>query len=143
MPANVNLIWELQKAVYHSLTNIEFLIDSGIKIFSYVPQNANYPFIKIGDLQVKNLSSINKTRRQIDYSIKILGGECGSQEIIKLTNCIENNFTFESLNNSIDQLHLPIKISGFKYEGSSMKENITYRNWFAGCRFNIIVEGEG
>ena len=85
------LLW-LEKEIFTSLVSSKSLLKMVNNIYTYVPENANYPFIKIGKLSKSNILFTSATLINAETQIEVFFDTQSNKECLAVLCLIENIF---------------------------------------------------
>jgi len=77
-------IWELQKAVFAALDGDGTLSALITGVYSHVPQDTAFPYIKFGDIAARNWSTNTSSGDEIKFNVEIFGRSRGAKEILEI-----------------------------------------------------------
>ena len=71
---------ELKTAIYAQLTGDSTLMAQVQGIFDYVPEDTDFPYVRLGDASEEDISVLGKTRTRVQLPITVFSRVRGSKE---------------------------------------------------------------
>ncbi len=75
----IHCAWELQQAIFAALDGDATLSNMITGVFDHVPQDAEYPYVTIGDMRSSDLSTKTTQAAEIDVTINTYTRSKGSK----------------------------------------------------------------
>ena len=72
--------FSLQQTIFQTLTADGTLMAMVTGVFDHVPQASEYPFITIGESQIRDFSNVEKQGTEAQTSIRVFSREAGRKE---------------------------------------------------------------
>lgn len=131
-----NYLWELQKTIFFVLNTNQRILNIVTGIYSYVPQNTSFPYIKIREINSNKISVTGKEINKVILFIEIYSSNKSNEEVLSICSEIRG-----VLDKNI------YEIEGYKMLDSNLEyENIKQGNnsdiWKGEMKFFIFVEKE-
>lgn len=102
-----------------------------IRVFEYVPQHQQYPFIYLGDISVHNNSTLNQAGYRLNHSITLIAKDKNLKSNIEVIEDIIRKIESIDIN-----YYSKFKIKFIKYETKQKKDISMFNLYFK----TIIVE---
>ncbi len=119
-----NLILNSQKLIFNILKNIESIKNNNTGVYLSVPNNVNFPYLKIETINItnKNISSGNSFK--IDFCVSIISDEKNNKKVLEIAEDLRLN-----LPNYIGKIYDNLQIKCFLDTKITIEEKIEYQNW--------------
>ena len=108
----------LQKEIYESLNNDLLLKSLVTNIYSYVPQNSDFPYIVIEQIKNKSLNNLQRIGLEITVKISVITIYEGTQTFYEIIQKVKKN-----LSNKQFQIANSISYPFFYKMGNNIKNN--------------------
>lgn len=130
-----SLMWKIQKSLYNILGNDINLSALVSGVFTHVPQNASFPYVKMGSFVESELSNKAGKITKISFSLLAFSQKRSLEEILDIVSISKN-----LLDNPIviiEDFSL-VRIDHLKTEIDMLQDGVT---WSAVLSFELILQG--
>lgn len=127
-------LWEIQKTIFLALQNNEKILNAVKGIYSYVPQNTDFPYIRIREIYSSKISAIGKDINKVTLFIDVYSSNTTNKEVLNI--CSEVKIV-------LDKKIYPVE--GYKMIGNFLQDEIVQQAndgviWKGKMKFNIFIE---
>ncbi|MFC1659358.1 DUF3168 domain-containing protein [Pseudomonadota bacterium] len=107
----MQVIWELQKAIYEKLTDTDRdLVEKVSGVYHYVPQNTIFPYIVIFENKAKEISNFSETIFEVQTEIHVFDKSESNSDLLSLVddtvNILKDISNFTIIGHSLIDLEL-------------------------------------
>lgn len=133
----INRCLELQKIVIKAITDIDFLKQNNIKIFSSVPDEAKMPYIKLELLKMESVDFANNLQR-FTITFFIATKNPNNQQLIEIVEVLHNDLP--SKIKVVASIENKIKIFNVVNVNYNIKENLQNSGWFGEFTMSLDIK---
>lgn len=120
----MNMVLQLQKAVYTRLSGDSTLQGMLSGVFDFVPQEAEYPYATIGNVKAKDWSTISTAGIEAVLELEVFSRERGRKEALTILQRIRT--LLHRANLSVTG-HTLVDIAFVESEVEQQKDGLTFR----------------
>lgn len=124
-------LWELQKAIYSALSGDATLAAMITGIYSHVPQETAFPYIKFDSFNASDASNLQNKGIRAEFSLAIYSRERGSKEALEIEAELKRLLNGVSLAMAGCQMH------GTQYSSGGVSQQNDGITWL--CRANFVA----
>ena len=133
----INRCLELQKIVIKALTDIYFLKQNNIKIFSSVPDEAKMPYIKLELLKMESID-FAKNLQRFTITFFIVTANPDNQQLIEIVESLHNDLPDKI--KATASIENKIKIFNVVNVNYNIKEDLQNNGWFGEFTMSLDIK---
>ena len=133
----INRCLELQKIVIKAITDIDFLKQNNIKIFSSVPDEAKMPYIKLELLKMESIDFANNLQR-FTITFFIVTANPDNQQLIEIVEVLHNDLPDKI--KATASIENKIKIFNVVNVNNNIKEDLQNNGWFGELTMSLDIK---
>ena len=133
----INRCLELQKIVIKAITDIDFLKQNNIKIFSSVPDEAKMPYIKLELLKMESIDFANNLQR-FTITFFIVTANPDNQQLIEIVESLHNDLPDKI--KATASIENKIKIFNVVNVNYNIKEDLQNNGWFGEFTMSLDIK---
>ena len=133
----INRCLELQKIVIKAITDIDFLKQNNIKIFSSVPDEAKIPYIKLELLKMENID-FAKNLQRFTITFFIVTANPDNQQLIEIVEVLHNGLPDKI--KATASIENKIKIFNVVNVNYNIKEDLQNNGWFGEFTMSLDIK---
>ena len=132
-----NRCLELQKIVIKAITDIDFLKQNNIKIFSAVPDEAKMPYIKLELLKMESID-FAKNLQRFTITFFIVTANPDNQQLIEIVESLHNDLPDKI--KATASIENKIKIFNVVNVNYNIKEDLQNNGWFGEFTMSLDIK---
>ena len=132
-----NRCLELQKIVIKAITDIDFLKQNNIKIFSSVPDDVKMPYIKLELLKMESIDFSNNLQR-FTITFFIVTANPDNQQLIEIVEVLHNDLPDKI--KATASIENKIKIFNVVNVNYNIKEDLQNNGWFGEFTMSLDIK---
>ena len=83
----MQIIWELQKAIYSKLTDVtENLIGKVSGVYHHVPQHTTFPYVVVSENKAKEISNFSESIFEVQTKIEVFDRSESNEDLLDIVN---------------------------------------------------------
>ena len=133
----INRCLELQKIVIKAITDIDFLKQNNIKIFSSVPDDVKMPYIKLELLKMESIDFANNLQR-FTITFFIVTANPDNQQLIEIVESLHNGLPDKI--KATASIENKIKIFNVVNVNYNIKEDLQNNGWFGEFTMSLDIK---
>ena len=133
----INRCLELQKIVIKAITDIDFLKQNNIKIFSSVPDEAKMPYIKLELLKMESID-FAKNLQRFTITFFIATANPDNQQLIEIVEVLHNDLPDKIKDTA--NIENKIKIFNVVNGNYNIKEDLQNNGWFGEFTMSLDIK---
>ena len=133
----INRCLELQKIVIKAITDIDFLKQNNIKIFSSVPDEAKMPYIKLELLKMDSID-FAKNLQRFTITFFIATANPDNQQLIEIIEVLHNDLPDKIKDTA--SIENKIKIFNVVNVNYNIKEDLQNNGWFGEFTMSLDIK---
>ena len=133
----INRCLELQKIVIKAITDIDFLKQNNIKIFSSVPDDVKMPYIKLELLKMESIDFANNLQR-FTITFFIVTANPDNQQLIEIVEVLHNDLPDKI--KATANIENKIKIFNVVNVNYNIKEDLQNNGWFGEFTMSLDIK---
>ena len=133
----INRCLELQKIVIKAITDIDFLKQNNIKIFSSVPDEAKMPYIKLELLKMESID-FAKNLQRFTITFFIVTANPDNQQLIEIVESLHNDLPDKI--KATASIENKIKIFNVVNVNYNIKEDLQNNGWFGEFTMSLDIK---
>ena len=133
----INRCLELQKIVIKAITDIDFLKQNNIKIFSSVPDEAKMPYIKLELLKMESID-FAKNLQRFTITFFIVTANPDNQQLIEIVEVLHNDLPDKI--KATANIENKIKIFNVVNVNYNIKEDLQNNGWFGEFTMSLDIK---
>lgn len=133
----INRCLELQKIVIKAITDIDFLKQNNIKIFSSVPDEAKMPYIKLELLKMESID-FAKNLQRFTITFFIATANPDNQQLIEIVEVLHNDLPDKIKDTA--NIENKIKIFNVVNVNYNIKEDLQNNGWFGEFAMSLDIK---
>lgn len=133
----INRCLELQKIVIKAITDIDFLKQNNIKIFSSVPDEAKMPYIKLELLKMESID-FAKNLQRFTITFFIVTANPDNQQLIEIVEVLHNDLPDKI--KATASIENKIKIFNVVNVNYNIKEDLQNNGWFGEFTMSLDIK---
>ena len=133
----INRCLELQKIVIKAITDIDFLKQNNIKIFSSVPDDVKMPYIKLELLKMESIDFSNNLQR-FTITFFIVTANPDNQQLIEIVESLHNDLPDKI--KATASIENKIKIFNVVNVNYNIKEDLQNNGWFGEFTMSLDIK---
>ena len=133
----INRCLELQKIVIKAITDIDFLKQNNIKIFSSVPDDVKMPYIKLELLKMESIDFANNLQR-FTITFFIVTANPDNQQLIEIVEVLHNDLPDKI--KATASIENKIKIFNVVNVNYNIKEDLQNNGWFGEFTMSLDIK---
>ena len=133
----INRCLELQKIVIKAITDIDFLKQNNIKIFSSVPDDVKMPYIKLELLKMESIDFANNLQR-FTITFFIVTANPDNQQLIEIVESLHNDLPDKI--KATASIENKIKIFNVVNVNYNIKEDLQNNGWFGEFTMSLDIK---
>lgn len=133
----INRCLELQKIVIKAITDIDFLKQNNIKIFSSVPDDVKMPYIKLELLKMESIDFANNLQR-FTITFFIATANPDNQQLIEIVESLHNDLPDKI--KATASIENKIKIFNVVNVNYNIKEDLQNNGWFGEFTMSLDIK---
>ena len=133
----INRCLELQKIVIKAITDIDFLKQNNIKIFSSVPDDVKMPYIKLELLKMESIDFSNNLQR-FTITFFIVTANPDNQQLIEIVEALHNDLPDKM--KAVANAENKIKIFNVVNINYNINENLQNNGWFGEFTISLDIK---
>lgn len=133
----INRCLELQKIVIKAITDIDFLKQNNIKIFSSVPDEAKMPYIKLELLKMESID-FAKNLQRFTITFFIATANPDNQQLIEIVEVLHNDLPDKIKDTA--NIENKIKIFNVVNVNYNIKEDLQNNGWFGEFTMSLDIK---
>ena len=132
-----NRCLELQKIVIKAITDIDFLKQNNIKIFSSVPDDVKMPYIKLELLKMESIDFANNLQR-FTITFFIVTANPDNQQLIEIVESLHDGLPDKI--KATASIENKIKIFNVVNVNYNIKEDLQNNGWFGEFTMSLDIK---
>ena len=132
-----NRCLELQKIVIKAITDIDFLKQNNIKIFSSVPDDVKMPYIKLELLKMESID-FAKNLQRFTITFFIATANPDNQQLIEIVEVLHNDLPDKIKDTA--NIENKIKIFNVVNVNYNIKEDLQNNGWFGEFTMSLDIK---
>ncbi|MBQ7552044.1 MAG: hypothetical protein IJT15_01170 [Rickettsiales bacterium] len=132
-----NRCLELQKIVIKAITDIDFLKQNNIKIFSSVPDEAKMPYIKLELLKMESID-FAKNLQRFTITFFIVTANPDNQQLIEIVESLHDGLPDKI--KATASIENKIKIFNVVNVNYNIKEDLQNNGWFGEFTMSLDIK---
>ena len=132
-----NRCLELQKIVIKAITDIDFLKQNNIKIFSSVPDEAKMPYIKLELLKMESID-FAKNLQRFTITFFIVTANPDNQQLIEIVESLHDGLPDKI--KATANIENKIKIFNVVNVNYNIKEDLQNNGWFGEFTMSLDIK---
>ena len=132
-----NRCLELQKIVIKAITDIDFLKQNNIKIFSSVPDDVKMPYIKLELLKMESIDFANNLQR-FTITFFIVTANPDNQQLIEIVESLHDGLPDKI--KATASIENKIKIFNVVNMNYNIKEDLQNNGWFGDFTMSLDIK---
>ena len=132
-----NRCLELQKIVIKAITDIDFLKQNNIKIFSSVPDDVKMPYIKLELLKMESID-FAKNLQRFTITFFIATANPDNQQLIEIVEVLHNDLPDKI--KATASIENKIKIFNVVNVNYNIKEDLQNNGWFGEFTMSLDIK---
>ena len=133
----INRCLELQKIVIKAITDIDFLKQNNIKIFSSVPDDVKMPYIKLELLKMESID-FAKNLQRFTITFFIVTANPDNQQLIEIVEVLHNDLPDKI--KATANIENKIKIFNVVNVNYNIKEDLQNNGWFGEFTMSLDIK---
>ena len=133
----INRCLELQKIVIKAITDINFLKQNNIKIFSSVPDDVKMPYIKLELLKMESID-FAKNLQRFTITFFIVTANPDNQQLIEIVESLHNDLPDKI--KATASIENKIKIFNVVNVNYNIKEDLQNNGWFGEFTMSLDIK---
>lgn len=133
----INRCLELQKNVIKAITDIDFLKQNNIKIFSSVPDDVKMPYIKLELLKMESIDFANNLQR-FTITFFIVTANPDNQQLIEIVESLHDGLPDKI--KATASIENKIKIFNVVNVNYNIKEDLQNNGWFGEFTMSLDIK---
>ena len=133
----INRCLELQKIVIKAITDIDFLKQNNIKIFSSVPDEAKMPYIKLELLKMESID-FAKNLQRFTITFFIVTANPDNQQLIEIVESLHDGLPDKI--KATASIENKIKIFNVVNVNYNIKEDLQNNGWFGEFTMSLDIK---
>ena len=133
----INRCLELQKIVIKAITDIDFLKQNNIKIFSSVPDDVKMPYIKLELLKMESID-FAKNLQRFTITFFIVTANPDNQQLIEIVESLHNDLPDKIKDTA--NIENKIKIFNVVNVNYNIKEDLQNNGWFGEFTMSLDIK---
>lgn len=133
----INRCLELQKIVIKAITDIDFLKQNNIKIFSSVPDDVKMPYIKLELLKMESIDFANNLQR-FTITFFIVTANPDNQQLIEIVESLHDGLPDKI--KATASIENKIKIFNVVNVNYNIKEDLQNNGWFGEFTMSLDIK---
>ena len=133
----INRCLELQKIVIKAITDIDFLKQNNIKIFSSVPDDVKMPYIKLELLKMESID-FAKNLQRFTITFFIATANPDNQQLIEIVESLHNDLPDKI--KATASIENKIKIFNVVNVNYNIKEDLQNNGWFGEFTMSLDIK---
>ena len=133
----INRCLELQKIVIKAITDIDFLKQNNIKIFSSVPDDVKMPYIKLELLKMESID-FAKNLQRFTITFFIVTANPDNQQLIEIVESLHNDLPDKI--KATASIENKIKIFNVVNVNYNIKEDLQNNGWFGEFTMSLDIK---
>ena len=133
----INRCLELQKIVIKAITDIDFLKQNNIKIFSSVPDDVKMPYIKLELLKMESID-FAKNLQRFTITFFIVTANPDNQQLIEIVESLHNGLPDKI--KATASIENKIKIFNVVNVNYNIKEDLQNNGWFGEFTMSLDIK---
>ena len=133
----INRCLELQKIVIKAITDIDFLKQNNIKIFSSVPDDVKMPYIKLELLKMESID-FAKNLQRFTITFFIVTANPDNQQLIEIVEALHNDLPDKM--KATASIENKIKIFNVVNVNYNIKEDLQNNGWFGEFTMSLDIK---
>ena len=133
----INRCLELQKIVIKAITDIDFLKQNNIKIFSSVPDDVKIPYIKLELLKMESID-FAKNLQRFTITFFIATANPDNQQLIEIVEVLHNDLPDKIKDTA--NIENKIKIFNVVNVNYNIKEDLQNNGWFGEFTMSLDIK---
>lgn len=129
----IDCLWELQKAIFVALSGDGELSGLVSGVYSHVPQDATFPYVKIDSISAGDSSTLASRGIRGAISVLVLSRERGSKEALNIITEIKRILDRSSLSMT------GCSMVSINYENSAVRQLNDGITWVGSISFDVFV----